>query len=334
MRRPIKIVILLICLVLVGSALHESYLRYRIEKTYPPIGEFVDVELARLHYLHRQKTSSSDAKTPAIVLIHGASGNARDMAHVFFNSLPPELDVYAFDRPGIGWSVNKISQEQMSSPAAQSDALAQAIDKLGLEKPLIVGFSWGGAVAAAFATRHPDKVCGVAALAGVFYPWDGTDVWYQKLAETPVLNQVFMRLLLVKMGRQLVPSSIEGTFVPETPTDDYRTKAAIDLILRPQPFINNSIYGMRLRGHLADMAGEYDSISVPVLLAAGDRDRTVFTPNQSQRLSKTVKQAHFLHFKGAGHMLHHTRTERITRAIVDMAHGKTLPPGEHYISIP
>ena len=175
---------------------------------------------------------------------------------------------------------------------------------------------------------------GVAALAGVFYPWEGTDVWYQKLAEIPVLNELFMRLLLVKMGRELVPASIEGTFVPEPPSADYRTKAAIDLILRPQPFINNSIWRYAVAGHLADMADDYDTISVPVLLAAGDRDHTVFTPNQSQRLSKTVKQAHFLHFKGAGHMLHHTRTERISQAIEKMARGESLPPGEHYITVP
>jgi len=332
MRRPIQIVALLISVVLIGLALHESYLRNRIEQTYPPIGEFVDVETARLHYIRRG--SQSTFQTPPIVLIHGASGNARDMSYVFFSSLAPDLDLYAFDRPGIGWSVNTVSADAMSSPEAQADALMQAFDALGLQKPLIVGFSWGGAVAAAFATRHPDKISGVAALAGVFYPWEGTDVWYQKLAEIPVLNQIFMRLLLVKMGRELVPASIEGTFVPEPPSDGYRTNAAIDLILRPQPFINNSVYGMRLRGHLKTMADDYDTITVPVLLAAGDRDHTVFTPNQSQRLTKTVKQAHFLHFKGAGHMLHHTRTETISRAIEKMARGETLPPGEHYISQP
>lgn len=334
MRRSIKILTLIIILVLVGSALHESYLRYRIEKTYPPVGAFIDVDMAKLHYLRRPPSTSQALNSPPIVLVHGASGNARDMAHVFFNSLAPDLDLYAFDRPGIGWSVNKISTEDMSSPEVQSDALALAIDKLGLEKPVIVGFSWGGAVAAAFATRHAEKVSGVVALAGVFYPWEGTDVWYQKLAEIPILNQAFMRLLLVKMGRELVPASIEGTFVPEPPAENYRTEAAIDLILRPQPFINNSIYGMRLRGHLQAMADDYENISVPVLLAAGDQDHTVYTPNQSQRLSKTIKQAHFLHFKGAGHMLHHTRAEHISRAIEKMARGETLPAGEYYISTP
>ncbi|MGC6476582.1 MAG: alpha/beta fold hydrolase [Parvibaculales bacterium] len=317
--------------ILLGLALHETMLRRTIEAAHPPKGAFVDVPTARLHYIHRAAKFNENAlKDPhPVVLIHGASGNAQDMELAFFDTLAPDIDVYAFDRPGLGWSESKISAELMSSPQAQADAIAQAIDKLGLEKPVIVGFSWGGAVAAAFASEYGDKISGVVALAGVFYPWQGTDVWYQKLAEVPIINQLFMRLALVKIGQDMIPASIDATFTPEASFPDYQKLAAIDLILRPSPFIYNSVYGMRLRGHLHDMTARYADINVPLVLAAGDRDQTVYTPNQSQRLLKTVQNAHFMHFIGAGHMLHHTRNQPIVTAINDLAHGIVLPAGEH-----
>ncbi len=331
MMKFMKITGLFFFVILLGLALHETMLRRAIEAAYPPKGAFVDVSTARLHYIHRPAQFNENiVQDPhPVVLIHGASGNAQDMELAFFDALAPEIDVYAFDRPGLGWSDSKISAELMSSPKAQAEAIAQAIDKLGLEKPVIVGFSWGGAVAAAFASEYGDKVSGVVALAGVFYPWQGTDVWYQKLAEIPIVNQLFMRLALVKIGQDMIPASIDATFVPEAPFPDYQKQAAIDLILRPSPFIYNSIYGMRLRGHLQEMMGRYEQINVPLVLAAGDEDQTVYTPNQSQRLLKTVENAHFMHFQGAGHMLHHTRNQPIVTAINDLAYGIALPAGEY-----
>ncbi len=334
MKMIVTIIAILTLLILGGTVLHEAFLRYHIEAANPPRGEFIEVKTARLHYVYRAATKITGEKRHPIVLIHGASGNALDMSHAFFKNLAPELEVYSFDRPGLGWSENKISTENMSSPVSQADALAQAIEALGIEKPVIVGFSWGGTVAAAFATHHQDKISAVMALAGVFYPWEGASVWYQKLAALPVVNQIFTYALLIKMGQKTISPAIDAIFMPETPILNYRSDAAVDLILRPQPFINNSIYGIRLRGHLKNMAAAYSKIKIPIVLAAGDRDHTVLTPDQSQRLAKTIKQAHFMHFENAGHMLHHTRIERISRAINDLAQGVSLPAGEFYIKTP
>lgn len=325
---------------LVASAAHEIWLRYQIEQKHPPLGQFIEVDTAKLHYLHRPakksggKSANKSERNSPIVLIHGASGTANDMALAFFDSLPDDLDVYAFDRPGMGWSENKVPVEQMQSPSQQAAAIHQAVEKLGLHKsvkPLIVGHSWGGSLAIAYAQSFPDDVSGMVGLAGVYFPWKGKDSWQNKLAVTPVVNHIFLHLALVKLGNVQIPAGINYNFIPEAPVADYREKIAVDLILRPTPFINNAHYNVNLRKNLAQMEKTYDALTMPILLAAGDMDHTVSTKHQSLRLSKLLRAAHFIHIENAGHGMPHTQNDILVEAITTLARGGTLPAGEKLI---
>ncbi len=84
-----------------------------------------------------------------MILIHGASGNTRDFTFDLAKRLDDRYRVIAFDRPGLGWSDS--AGDAGVSPLVQADILRAAADQLGVRNPIVVGHSYGGAVAMAWA---------------------------------------------------------------------------------------------------------------------------------------------------------------------------------------
>jgi pimeloyl-ACP methyl ester carboxylesterase len=82
----------------------------------------------------------SAAEAPAVVLLHGASGNAETWRPV----LPAwsELDVWAPDLPGRGAS----DGPALGSAAEAGGWLRAFVEAAGLERPVVVGHSFGGAI--------------------------------------------------------------------------------------------------------------------------------------------------------------------------------------------
>jgi pimeloyl-ACP methyl ester carboxylesterase len=216
----------------------------------------------------------------------------------------------------------------MSNPMKQAEAIHMAVKKLKLDKPIIVGHSWGGAVAIAYAKQFGDEVSGVVSLAGVAYPWKGPHGWYDNLLTTPVINHIFTRLFLNKMGQLYVPLSINAIFEPEVARSDYREGAQAEIILRPSTIINNSFYSYNLRRHLKTMSKKYNDINTPFLIVAGNRDYIVHSKSQSERLHNEVAGSEYMLFKDTGHMPHHTQTQILADKIGRMSKGEALTPGK------
>jgi pimeloyl-ACP methyl ester carboxylesterase len=90
----------------------------------------------------------------AIVLIHGLPGTAED-----FEKVTPLLAGHrtiAFDRPGYGYSdggYHPIERQLL--------AIEQLLDHLAIRKAVLVGHSYGGTIALAFAARRPERVQGL-----------------------------------------------------------------------------------------------------------------------------------------------------------------------------
>ena len=91
----LAISLVLILFALVAATLWLAARRAeQAEAAYPPVGAFVTVDGRRVHYVLR-------GQGPDLVLIHGASGNLRDMLPLV-DLLAPNYRVIAFDRPGLG----------------------------------------------------------------------------------------------------------------------------------------------------------------------------------------------------------------------------------------
>jgi pimeloyl-ACP methyl ester carboxylesterase len=93
-------------------------------------------------------------KDPAVVLIHGLPGTAQDFDDV--TALLPGRHTIAFDRPGFGYSSGGFHPF-----AEQITALDELLAELHVQRPVLVGHSYGGTLALAYAERRPENVRGL-----------------------------------------------------------------------------------------------------------------------------------------------------------------------------
>src|SRR5438105_10732573 len=70
----------------------------RIEAAHPPAGQFMEVEGVRLHVAELGLPRGSPGAEPAVVLIHGASGNMEDMRLALGERLAATHRVILIDR--------------------------------------------------------------------------------------------------------------------------------------------------------------------------------------------------------------------------------------------
>ena len=146
------------------------------KRAYPPAGRFVDVTGGRLHVLERGKPDA-----PPVVLLHGASGNLQDMRLALGDRLAARYRVILIDRPGHGWS-DRPGGDDDAVPARQAALIDEALRRLGVKRAIIVGHSWSGALATAYALAYPERVAGLVLLAPVTHPWPGGIAWHYRLA--------------------------------------------------------------------------------------------------------------------------------------------------------
>lgn len=279
-----------------------------VERAYPPLGAFVTVDGIRLHYIER---GPRDA--PSLVLLHGASASARDFEASILADLARDHRVIAFDRPGYGYSERP--QGGWPDPAAQAVLIREGLRALGVERPVMVGHSWSGAIVLAYLLNHREEVRGGVLLAGAVNPWNGGVTWFSNVAGWPVVGEVFTRTVVFPLGQLVLESAIAGVFAPETPVPEYRDRTGAALALRPGPFRASTEDVRNLSGFLEDQSQRYDTITSPLLLITGNGDTTVPAWNHSDRLAARLPHADRVELADAGHALHHSRREDVVRLI-------------------
>src|ERR1043165_8484582 len=119
------------------------------------MGEFVEGEGLRLHYLSR-------GEGRPVLLLHGISGFAHDFVPVLEVLDEKKFRAFAFDRPGHGYSERPANDGAMSS---QARLIRGALSSLGVRRPLVVGHSWGAALALSYALQYPGEVAALVLLA-------------------------------------------------------------------------------------------------------------------------------------------------------------------------
>ena len=281
-----------------------------ISAIYPPVGEIAHVDGRSVHFVD---IPADRADAPAIVFIHGASGNLHDPMVALRGRLEGRYRLIFVDRPGHGWT-ERFGRGD-AEPARQAAMIAGLLEYLGIGKAVIAGHSWGGSVAAAFAVAHPEKTGGLVFLAPATHPWKGGVNWYYHVAATPVLGHFFTEILALPVGKLLRDRTIRCVFAPEFVPDDYAETACIDLTLRPATFRANAQDIAHLHEYVSAIEPRYRDIAAPCAIVADDADPVVYTHIHSVGLERDIDGARLIRVEGAGHMPHHTRSETVVSAI-------------------
>ncbi len=271
----------------------------------PPEGAFIDLPQGRIHAIVR-------GDGPDLVMIHGANGNARDFSFDLIERMAEEFRVIAFDRPGFGFSDDFGGVE---SPIDQADILRSAALRLGVENPVVLGHSYGGAVALAWALRGPQEVAGLTLLAPVTHPWPGDlGLWY-RITASPLGRYLILPAIAALAPRNAVQGTLANVFAPDPVPEGYLDHLGFDLTMRRDQLSLNAQQVNSLMEYIEAMYPGYPALSMPIEIVHGTADKTVGISIHSDRMAQEVDTVHLTRLEEVGHMPHHARPEIVVEAI-------------------
>ena len=268
-------------------------------------GRFVTLPQGRLHAIVR-------GEGPDLIMIHGASANARDFSFDLVDRMADEFRVIAFDRPGFGYSD---SFGDALSPMQQAELLRSAALQLEVENPIILAHSYGGAVALAWALQAEGEVAGLTLLAPASHPWPGElGLWY-RLSASALGQHVILPMVARLAPRAFIERALPRAFQPNPVPEGYLDHLGVELTLRTSQLQINAQQVDSLRDHLVAMSPEYPALSLPIEIIHGTEDRTVGLQYHSERLAADVESANLNRVEGMGHMPHHANPQLVADTI-------------------
>jgi pimeloyl-ACP methyl ester carboxylesterase len=300
-----------------AMALWNTYRARKVERENPPRGRFVTVDGVRLHYLEKSGGRP-------VVFLHGNVVTAQDFELSGLLDLAAErqFHVVAFDRPGFGYSDRPPGA--MWTPARQADLLRQAFARLGLERPVVVGHSWGTLVALALALDHPGAVSGLVLLSGYYHPTLRADVPLLSLPAIPVIGDLIRYTVGPLFGAALLPLTAKGMFSPRPVPERFAKGFPYELLLRPSQIRAEAQDTATMVSAVRAMQRRYGELRMPVVIMAGTEDRVVNHRKHAVRLHQDIAHSALRLVPGVGHMVHHAVPQQVVDAIEASANSPTM----------
>ena len=312
-------------LALAGGALGAHKLGTRLAAreaeaaaSFPALGQMVAVGRGVVHAEMVLPAPAGAGRD--VVLIHGASGNTRDFTFALSGALAQTgYRVTAFDRPGLGWS-SDLGPEGLS-PAGQARAIAQAARTLGITAPIVLGQSYGGSVALAWALEAADilQPSALVVVSGAAMPWEGGLGLRYDLLSSRLGLATAMPLATAFTTEARIAREIAAIFAPEPVPEGYGAYIGAKLTLRRTVMRTNLLQVARLKPHLQAMSQRYPDLALPVEIVHGTADLIVPPQIHAAPLMQALPHGAIDMIDGAGHMPHHTRPDRVIAAIARAA---------------
>jgi pimeloyl-ACP methyl ester carboxylesterase len=253
------------------------------ESKHPTVSRFISLPSGiRLEYLEQGPTEG----TP-VIFLHGVTDSCRSFDPLL-RHLSPAIRALAISQRGHGDSDRPDSGYGYSD---FSNDLLGFLNAFAIGRAIIVGHSMGAMVAQRFAIDHPERVAGLVLL-GSFSTLCRDRNLSEFVASSidpltdPIPDAFALEWQLSTMARPIEPGFLE-TVVRETVKVPARVwRATFHAFLATR-----------------DFSSELAALSIPALLAWGDRD-TYASRAQQDVLLAAMPHARLSIYEGAGHALH------------------------------
>lgn len=299
----------LVAALLLGGIVATRVMTASVERRFPPQGEFRTVESVKLHLLVR-------GQGRPVVLLHGANGAVQDwVASGLVDRLARSYRVIVVDRPGHGYSERPAG---VATPDVQARLVRGALKQLGVERPILVAFSWAGSLALAYALEWPDEVAGVVSLAGAAFPWPTPVNAIYRWPNTPVLGPLFVHAVAMPLGSMLLDNFAAAAFSPSAVPQSFGT-SGLPLALRPGSYAANAQDIDTLKPFLLRQSARYGTLKPPIRILHGDADSVVGLEIHSRALVAANPKVELEVVPGAGHLLHYVAQDRVVATIDRLA---------------
>ena len=247
---------------------------------------------------------------PPILLIHGWSQNHLCWIRQFQSALQEECRLVAFDLRGHGMSDAPMDPGQYTDGDKWADDVAAIIDRLALDKAVLVGWSYGGFVIADYLRKYGQQ--NVAAIDLV-----SAAVVLGPKAFGPLIGPGFLEYAPGAFAPDL-PTNIAAIrkflrccFAKPVPQDDFELALAFNMTVPA-----------KVRGFLTarelDCGPVLDEINVPTLVTHGRADSVVL-PAMGEYTLAHCKTAKGSWYEGVGHAPFLEEPERFNRELRQLA---------------
>jgi pimeloyl-ACP methyl ester carboxylesterase len=268
----------------------------RIEAAVPMDGHLIDIDGDRIHYVDY-------GSGPPVVFIHGLSGQMRNFAWLPMEALAREHRVILIDRPGSGYSTR--GPLASANIRAQARTVARFIEALGLDAPVVVGHSLGGAIALAVALDHPSAVSRLALIAPLTHVQTEVPKAFRALVlRSKAVRRFVARTFATPIGLATSTTVLKQVFAPDAVPHDFPTRGGGLLSLRPCGFYQASadLVAIEDADDLAQMEQRYAELSVPVDVLFGREDVVLNWTRHGDALRRSSELV-TLKVVSGGHML-------------------------------
>ncbi|MEO0466861.1 MAG: alpha/beta hydrolase [Pseudomonadota bacterium] len=297
-----------------GACVHSMIYTSRVEAAHPASGDLLEVDGHDVHIIETGPASGSP-----VLFIHGASANANEFTWTLGPRLESDHRILIADRPGHGYSDRAPNADRLDVQAAQlAGALGQ---KTGGRPAVVVGHSFGGAVALRLALDHPDLVAGLVLLAPVSHDWGGGgQTWYNQITTTPLIGPAFSNLVPL-VGPGLAEDGAASTFSPADVPEGYFDRSGTGLLFRPPNFRANANDVVNVREELQAQQARYGDLTMPIIVFSGLQDTVIKPELHVGRLKDEAPNLELIELPNGGHMPHHEVGADIAEAIARLAMG-------------
>ena len=301
---------------LAAAMLYVNVKQRSAERDNPPQGKFVEVDGLRLHYTDR-------GEGPALVLLHGNGLLATDFElSGLQGSAARSYRVITFDRPGFGHSDRP--DNHAWTPEKQALLFYKAVHQMGIERPIVLGHSWGTLVALAMALEFPKYVRAITLVSGYYFPSMRPDVHLLSAPAIPGIGHLLRYTVAPLLGRMMWPGLIKRVFSPEPVPQRFRALPKW-MTLRPSQLGASAAETAMMVPAAKRLSARYHELTMPIAVIAGTGDKICDVEHNAVRFHEAVPHAELIIEAGVGHMAHYADPARIMEAVSRLE--TSLTPG-------
>jgi len=285
--------------------------------------------------------ADGDARQTPVIFLHGGPGtpDIKGDSEYFGKLAGSGFDVYVYDAVGTGRSSRL--EDPTGYTLARDVADLEAIrEEIGAERVVLIGHSYGGTLAAAYASSHPDRVSRMV----LSFPGDpsptagGASMTFRLTIREKLGVYALLWPPRPMLAYALVQVNPEATHAFASDAELDARQDRIYNRTRPALHCRNKPPGPRLHG-LGFFANQYpqsakreprpdflpglEGLSIPTLVIKGRCDYLSWS--SAQEYLRALPDARLLYLDGSGHNAYQDEPERYMAAVRAFLLGRPLP---------
>jgi proline iminopeptidase len=277
-----------------------------------PSGPGTTLTVGEVTLWYEVRNSGAKTKTP-LVILNGGPGfdHAYLLSSDVWDKIAAHRPVVLYDQRGTGHS-SELKPGQSCTLADQVADLEALRAKLGAERLDLLGHSWGGYLAMAYAARHPEHVAHLVLCDSAAPKWSDTEYILKNLfpeaQERRDQDDFLDAAGDAKANSAGVQEYLSMLFVSPHKREEFLARAKE---LHFSRAVNEALNGELGR---VDMGPMLARLKMPVLVLTGRFDANV-APSTAWRIHKAIAGSRFEVFEQSGHLPFFEEPEKFERTV-------------------